>query len=448
MISFDPQKEVEALFPSYLKDLANLVSANSKNEEAIPGAPFGPGPKQALESMIAIADRMGYKTFVDPEGYYGYAEVGEGKEMLGVLGHLDVVPADDVENWTTPPFTMTQVGEELHGRGVQDDKGPMLASMYAMKILLDHGVVLNKRVRFIYCIDEETLWISVKAYAKKEEHPTYGFTPDADFPLLYAEMGLSEYTLTAQEADCALLEGGSALNAVPGKAHSPYTPELEEAMKSLGYEYKVDADQLVAIGKAMHVLDSAKGVNAITHLAEALVKTGAKGQALRFLTEKGNNPQGSNIFGLVSDFSGDLVFNPGLADFKPGKQSIGIDIRFPVTYKKEDVDAALEKAAAPYGLKVEQFDYLPSLHIPTDTPFIQKLMRAYQEVTGDTKTQPLTTGGATFARSMENIVAYGSLLPGGPDTEHQPNEYAIISQIKVGIQVYIRAFDLLAVEEE
>ncbi|MEA5003775.1 MAG: Sapep family Mn(2+)-dependent dipeptidase [Christensenella sp.] len=436
---------IEAMFPEYVTDLRALVAANSKNAPAEDGAPFGAGVAQALRTMADIARRMGFAVTVDPDGYYAYAEIGEGKEMMGVLGHLDVVPADDAENWATPPFELTEKDGMLYGRGVSDDKGPTLSALYALKILLDSGAKLNKRVRFIFCTDEESLWRGVKAYVKKEELPTFGFTPDADFPLLYAEKGLVEYTLSAAQKDSITLTGGTALNAVASRAQTADDAQTQSALQKLGYEFAKEGGNLVVRGKAAHAMAADKGVNAIVRLCEALVSAGRKEDMLRFVAEKCTDANGRNIFGDVSDeYSGKLTFNVGLADFKPGKQELGVDIRFPVTYEKEKVTDALTKAAQPYGITVEEFDYLRPLHISTDTPLVKALMQAYQEVTGDTKTQPIATGGATFARSMDNIVAFGALMPDAPKTEHQANECAVIKDIKKSMEVYIRAFELLA----
>jgi len=439
---------IEAAFPEYLEDLAALVRADSKNAPAEDGAPFGAGVKQALDTMAAIAKRMGFAVTVDPDGYYAYAEAGEGKEMMGVLGHLDVVPADDAENWDTPPFELTERDGVLYGRGVSDDKGPTLAAMYALELLLEGGGKLNKRVRFIFCTDEESLWRGIKAYSKKEEHPSFGFTPDADFPLLFAEKGLVEYTLKSAEAKSARLIGGTALNAVPARAETDYDVETERALKRLGYAFERKADKLAVKGKAAHAMATDEGINAVVRLAEALREAGKKGEMLRFITEKGRGPHGHEIFGDIADeFSGKLMFNIGLADLRDGEQSAGIDIRFPVSYEKAKVTAALENAAREYGITVEEFDYLRPLHISTDTPLVKTLMRAYREVTGDGETKPISTGGATFARSMEHIVAFGALMPGAPKTEHEANERVAAEDVKTAIAVYARAFELLAAGE-
>jgi predicted dipeptidase len=445
MKNFDVKAAIEAGFPQYKKDLTRLIAANSKNAPAVGNMPFGKGVQQALETALDVAKSFGLRTFIDPDGYYGYAEIGEGEEMLGVLGHLDVVPADDTAPWHTPPFVLTAKDGKLYGRGASDDKGPTLAALYALKILLDSGVKLNKRVRFIFGTDEESLWRGVKKYTEKEEHPTYGFTPDSSFPLIYAEKGLVEYNLVTHDTVAIDFTGGSAYNAVAARAEVPYSQAVAAAMDSLGYAYTKEGDKLVAQGVAAHAMAPETGVNAILHLAEALVLAGETGDLLAFVTEKAMNPLGIDIFGDVSDeMSGHLKLNVGVADFKPGMQKIGIDIRFPVTYPKEKVDKALAAAAKPYGVKVEEFDYLRALYVDVNTPLIRRLMQAYQDVTGDTASQPLAIGGATYARSMDNIVAFGATFPGAEKTEHQANEYAVISDLKKAMEVYVRAFELLA----
>ena len=444
MQKIDVKAAVESCFPQFISDLAKLISANSKNAPADGNAPFGKGVQLALETALQTAKDFGFRTTIDPEGYYGYAEIGEGDEMMGVLGHLDVVPADDIEAWSTHPFELTEKDGKFYGRGVADDKGPLLASIYALKILLDSGAKLNKRIRFIFCTDEESLWRGVKKYIEKEELPVFGFTPDADFPLLYAEKGLVEYNLIANDTDTVDLNGGTAYNAVANKASVPFSDEIAAVMDELDYKYEKAGDRLVAKGKAAHAMVPEEGINAILHLAQALVKSGETGTMLRFLTEKANDPFGVPIFGDVTDsVSGKLKFNVGLVDFKPGTQTVGIDIRFPVTYEKEKVDKALEEAGKEYGVKVEQFDYLRSIYIDVNTPLVKSLMQAYQDVTGDMESQPISTGGATFARSMENIIAFGALMPGADKTEHQANECVPVADMKKAIEIYSRAFELL-----
>lgn len=436
--------QIENIFPQYEKDLSHLVSFNSKNMPADGNAPFGKNLLGVLKAALAIAEGMGLKTFIDPDGYYGYAEIGEGDELIGVLGHLDVVPADDVQNWDTDPFKMVEKDGYFRGRGVQDDKGPALAALYALKLLLDDGVKFNKRIRFIFCTDEENLWRCVDAYVKKEEIPTMGFTPDSDFPLVYAEKGLIEYTLTTKEKIDYPFTGGTAFNAVPADAYIDYTKDMEDELKKKGFDYKKIDSKIEVIGKTAHAMRADQGINAITRLCEALYGEGKRGKMLDFVMHRGLDPIGRPIFGEMSDYTGGVTFNIGMADFKTDSQQLSIDIRYPATREKEEIDNLMQEAVDEYGVDLKEFDYLAPLLVNLDTPLVKSLLKAYQEVTGDNKTKPITMGGATFARSMPNNVAFGANFPGELVTEHEPNERIKPEYLKKAMEVYMHAFINLA----
>ena len=170
--------------------IQRLVNIPSYLQESVPGAPFGQSILEALKECLTLFQEEGFETFIDPEGYYGYAEIGEGDEIFGVLCHLDVVPAGDLSNWETPPFEVTIKNDHLVGRGVQDDKGPSMAALFAVKALMDADITYTKRFRFIFGTDEETLWRCMNRYNQLEEVETMGFAPDSSFPLTYAEKGL------------------------------------------------------------------------------------------------------------------------------------------------------------------------------------------------------------------------------------------------------------------
>jgi succinyl-diaminopimelate desuccinylase len=195
--------------------LAELIRIPSVCEEGVGGYPFGPAIDQALRKTLQVAEGLGFKTHYGDGGYYGYAEVGEGAEMLGILGHLDVVPPGKLEDWDRDPFDPQEKDGMLYGRGTQDDKGPMVAALYAVKALMDAGVRFNKRVRFIFGTDEETLWRCINRYKEREEIPGMGFSPDSRFPVTYAEKGLLQLHLEGSNESGIKLAGGSAFNAVP-----------------------------------------------------------------------------------------------------------------------------------------------------------------------------------------------------------------------------------------
>jgi len=163
-----------------LESLNELIRIPSVLDESDTGEghPFGTKVIEALDKVLEISENLGFKTFKDPEGYYGYAEVGSGDELFGILCHMDVVPAGDENNWDSKPFEPTVKDGWLIGRGSQDDKGPSIAAMYAVKALMDAGVEFNTRIRFIFGTDEENLWRCLDKYNEKEEGITQGFAPD------------------------------------------------------------------------------------------------------------------------------------------------------------------------------------------------------------------------------------------------------------------------------
>ena len=443
----ETKKVIDDLFPKYQEDLSALVAIDSVLDEE-GQAPFGQSVQKALETVVEIAGNLGFETMIDPEGYYGYAEIGEGEELFGVLGHVDVVPVGDLNNWDSDPFELTEKDGKLYGRGTTDDKGPLLASMYALKAILDEGYKLNQRVRFIFGADEESLWRCMDAYTAKEELPNMGFTPDSSFPLNYAEKGLIEFYLHTNEESSVRLEGGGPLNAVPEQARVDYDKEVEKALKELGYNYKREEDDLVVYGKAVHAMAADQGENAIVYAAQALHKAGKRNTMIDFIVDVLANPNGEGIYGVVEDeASGKLMLTVGNVEFTENSQKVGIDMRFPVSYSKEFIDEGLKKVGAKHQVQVEDYDYLPSVYLERDSELVKSLMKAYQKVTGDMESEPRLSGGATYARAMENIVAFGALLPGKEQTEHQPNENIVIEDMKVAIEVYIEAFINLVVED-
>lgn len=161
------------------------------------------------------------------------------------------------------------------------------------------------------------------------------------------------------------------------------------------------------------------------------------------------NSNGEGLYGIVEDdASGKLMLTVGNVTFTENSQNVGIDMRFPVSYTKEFMDEGLREVGEKHGVRVEDYDYLPSVHIERDSTLVRQLMDAYQKVTGDMESEPRLSGGATYARAMDNIVAFGPLLPGKVETEHEPNENIIIEDMKTAMEIYIEAFMNLVVEEK
>jgi succinyl-diaminopimelate desuccinylase len=424
------------------KALIELVRIPSVCDEGAGGYPFGKHIDQALRKALQIAGDLGFRTKYGDGGYYGYAEVGEGKEMLGILGHLDVVPAGKLTDWKRDPFDPAEKDGMLYGRGTQDDKGPLVASLFAVKALLDAGVKFNKRVRFIFGTDEETLWRCINRYKEKEETPTMGFSPDARFPLIYAEKGLLQLRLEGLNQTDLRLSGGSAFNAVPDMMfyEGVLQEELASKLDELGFAYEWKEDGIEIKGKAAHAMITEEGINSIARLCIALHAIGVESKAINFIAQQlGEDPYATRIFGDCSDGpSGKLKFNVGLIDLGE-KEQISIDTRIPVTVSKDEIVKKLSAAAAAYGLEYKEFDWLAPLYLPQDHPVIKTLLKVYHQFSGDEVSDPIALGGATYARAFDNCVAFGPLFPGELLTEHEPNERAILENLYLAMKIYAHA---------
>ena len=436
-------EKLENNFSEFLNNLDRVVSIPSYYQEDSTKYPFGENIQKVLEEMIDICKELGFRTYIDSEGYYGYAEIGSGEKLVGGLGHLDVVPPGDLSTWENEPFKPVIKDGKYYGRGAQDDKGPTLAAIYALKTLLDCGFKLKYRVRFIFGTDEENLWRDMPKYVEKEEIPTVGFTPDSKFPLIYSEKGLLQCKLIAKNESGLVFKGGDAFNSVPSNIIVPKNEELMKVLLELNYEFK-DKDEVIEIvGKSVHAQVAETGINAINRYMHALTKLGKETKSGKFITE---NLIGYDfaepIFELVKDeHSGELKFNVGKIEFTEENEILMIDMRIPVTYDKEKIVETLSRKAKEYGFEYIQHDYLKSIYVPLDSELITTLMSAYQEITGDMESQPVASGGATYARAMNNCVAFGCVLPGSPKTEHQPNEYIILDDIKKAMKIYMKAFE-------
>jgi predicted dipeptidase len=424
------------------KALIELVRIPSVCDEGTGGYPFGKYVDQALHKALQIASDLGFRTKYDDGGYYGYAEVGEGREMLGILGHLDVVPPGKLQDWTRDPFDPVEKDGMLYGRGTQDDKGPLVASLYAVKSLLDAGVKFNKRVRFIFGTDEETLWRCINRYKEKEETPTLGFSPDARFPLIYAEKGLLQLKLEGQNQTDLRLSGGSAFNAVPDMMfyEGVLQEELASKLDELEFPYEWKEDGIEIKGKATHAMITEQGINAISRLCIALHAISVESKSINFIAQElGEDPYATRIFGDCSDApSGKLKFNVGMINLGE-KEQISIDTRIPVTVSKEEIVKKLSAAAARYGLEYKEFDWLAPLYLAQDHPVIKTLMKVYHQYSGDETSEPIALGGATYARAFDNCVAFGPLFPGELLTEHESNERAIMENLFLAMKIYAYA---------
>lgn len=410
-------------------------------------------------------------------GIAGFAEFGEGDELIGIVGHLDVVPAKE-EDWNYSPFTPTIANNCIYGRGAIDDKGPVIASLYAMKAVMEYikenNITFNKRVRIIVGLNEEKDWKCIEYYKKHEEIPSIGFSPDSDFPCIYAEKSvislllsekLSKITpslknrfsigtspITIEEIDC----NQNAINVVPkfcsiilsikdNKLMENLISSFRKIIKKYDYEidiYKIDDFhlKLTSHGIASHSAHPELGNNAITKLIVVInelfhewnISFDLFNNFCRFI---GDDFSGKNLNLNIEDESGKLTLNTSQLFIKDNKIHIGINLRVPVHTKPEDVINTFEKV---FLNQVSVLRIQPALYLDKNNPLVQKLCSVFNE-TCKSNFEPLAIGGATYARAFPNFVCFGMNFPKDEDMCHQADEFIEINKLLLATNIYAKA---------
>jgi len=426
--------------PAMTESLVRLCRIPSVKGEPVPDAPYGIETLQALETFLEIGRELGF-TAVNLDGRAGYVEAGAGDRLVAALCHLDVVPAGI--GWETDPFLPIVRDGRIIARGTADDKGPAIAALYALKALVDEGAPLKSRVRIIVGLDEESGSTCMEHYVAVAELPDAGFTPDAEFPVIYAEKGIAWYRLSmerpAADPDAALSvvsgAGGERPNMVPGAC-------------SLTYREKDGLTTVSYAGRTAHGSRPDKGENAVAAaMSDAAIRLAAAGTSDPFVDAFnmliGRTTDGSGLDLAGRDESGALTLNAGVLAMDPGLASLDLDIRYPVTWSLQDLDARLSRSAARCGLKTALLREQKPLYAPRETPLVRDLMHIYRTITGD-PTEPLAIGGGTYARSMPHIVAFGPSFPGDPDACHQAGESIGVDTLEKASRIYREAFRALS----
>ena len=420
-----------------LDDLRTLVRIPSVDESAraSEGAPYGPGPRAALDAIIRIADRMGFRTH-DCDGYLAFADwPGESETQLGIICHVDIVPAGP--GWQFEPYELTEHEGYLVGRGVSDDKGPLIICLHALKFWKDAGARFPYTVRFLFGADEEVGMHDVACYRSRFDDPAFLFTPDAEFPVCYGEKGIFQAIATSaavKHRSIATIEGGEMCNAVPGEARATFIDTAQ--------------GELTTQGRTAHASTPELGVNAIGLLvSELLEKSLASNEErtfLEFVRKLCTSTDGS-AFGIAcsdGDF-GPLTICGGMLRYADGVFSQTIDIRYPTSIDAHAITEALTAALAPLGIELAIDNVKEPFLIDANSPAVRALSEAYERLTGY-EAKPFTMGGGTYAREFKHAASFGMetlgvARPGWVGGMHAPNEAISIAEYKDAFKIYAYA---------
>ncbi|MBU5301383.1 dipeptidase PepV [Clostridium sporogenes] len=458
-------KIIEELKDDLIDSTAELIKIKSIEGEAKEGKPYGEGVANALEKALEISEKLGFKT-VNVDGYVGYAEYGEGDEYVGVLGHLDLVPEGD--GWKYPPYAAEIHDGKMYGRGTTDDKGPIMAALYGLKAIKEAKLPLSKKVRILFGTNEETGSNEIEHYLAKEKPPVLGFTPDAEYPIIYAEKGITIFDVVKKleiKSDKAIklkyIKGGEASNMVPDYCEAGIEcPDTDMIIKSVEYCANRNGIELVAeekdglvvvksFGLSAHGSTPEIGKNAIMQmfkfLAELPLGHCDELQFIRFFNNNVGNETDGKSFGvdLEDEPSGKLSFNVGTISMENNEIKMSLNLRYPVTYKAEDLMEKFNKKIEGTGIKIENFQDQKPLYFDDKHPLIKSLQKVYKEQTGK-EPELLAIGGGTYAKEMPNMVAFGPLFPGEPDVIHKKDEYIELENLMLNAKIYGHAIYELA----
>lgn len=474
-----------------VQEICNLVNIPSVSEETEdPQTPFGEGCKNVLDYALQLGEKLGFRTN-NIDNYCGYIEFGEGEKLVGIIGHLDVVPSGD--SWDTPPFEANIRDGKIYGRGTIDDKGPVISALYAMKAVKDN-LKVNSRVRLILGVNEEKDWKCIKHYKEKEELPSIGFSPDADFPCIYAEKGIATMYIKedfSKYADFPIKKVASpnvqvapeksddfssaikivkidcknnAINVVPKycKVVLKLDPDridvgdcfnyLSDIIRELDFDISYDTYEsdihITSRGVQAHAAHPDLGKNAISQmiiLLNRIYKHFDYNINILDFFEKhiGMEYNGKLLDLALQDESGALTLNVGHFKFYDNFLQIGINLRIPVNTPILKVTDSIAKKCEKYDLETYVAGKQEPLYIPKDNELVKLLCNIYNKNT-NSNAEPIAIGGGTYARAFENCISFGANFPGDQDMCHQANEFVDIEKIVLACKIYAEAIYELA----
>lgn len=462
---------IEANKEDMISSLSHLLQIPSIAVETNGAYPFGEHVQQAYEYMLRAARDEGFSTY-NADNYGGHIDyAGSEEAVVGIVGHLDVVPEGD--GWDFEPYGGEVKDGWICGRGATDDKGPVIASFYAMKALKECGYEPHRTIRLILGLDEETNWHGMDYYLQHVgELPKMGFTPDGDFPAIHGEKGIIVFEMvrkfkpfTGKGLELSSLRGGTAANSVADHCRAvvrdsagggydkirEMIKEFREEKKSSGASCQIHCKgigkslEITAQGIAAHGAKPQQGLNAISLIMEFLGRLNFASEEINDFVEFYNTHIGYDLngerigCGFSDEPSGKLVFNVGMAQFDKEAARLTINIRYPVTMDDQKVYEGLMSVLDRYDIGVVKGKHQEPIYIPEDAPLITTLMEIYAAHTGDKDSEALVIGGGTYARSIPNTVAFGARFPDEIELGHQKNERISTDDMLLLAKIYAEA---------
>lgn len=423
----------------YEKDLINtlkyLVSFPSfKDPSTInENTPYGKSVDDALNAFAKIGEMYGF--MVEKSKRYVELSYGQSGPIIEIFGHLDVVPVDKSNN--RDPFTVTSDKNNLYGRGVADDKGPLLASFYAIKALKDNDLIPdNVQIKIFAGGDEECGGTCLEDYLTNHPAPTFGFTPDSAFPLVYGEKGIGNILLkkSIKLKHIVMIKGGNAANTVIGKAIFK-VDNINEIKSQIKTPHEINNDEITFIGLAAHGSRPELGKNAFLLGLLELGKINHDDEAIK-LAETFLDYNGKKLNAYAhGEHLLDTTYNVGVVDYQNEIFLLKINFRYP---EKVDATELVNQVIKTLDANLVSENHSPCLLHDLKSKLVTSLLDAYYQETNDTS-KPVTSGGGTYAKEVKNTIAFGAEFPGDDYKMHEADEYIPIKALNKSMVIYAHA---------
>lgn len=430
--------------------------------ECTEDAPFGEGPKKAMEFMMELGRSKGFRC-INYDNIICELEFGEEKDdAVGTIGHVDVVPAGGI--WQYPPYGGELHDGKIYGRGAIDDKGPTIAAFYAALAIKESGLPLSRNITQIIGTNEESgKFLCLHHYLENAERiPSCGIVPDAYFPICFSEKDFAnmKFEISSEAKDAygadrtaapdtsvtsagkrrilKSISGGDALNVVPTWAEAVFVNEEGEIIETVK-----------ETGVSAHASTPEQGENAIAKLLETLARQDFEPENICRAIKKlpdilCHDVTGAGLGICVEDETGQTTNNVALINYEDGLLTIEANARLPLSLGEQGLSERMEKAMAGTGMTQEVTRFMDGFCVDPEKDPAKTLIQVYREETGDMESKPYANGSGSYARIMKDFVPYGMALQNEPLQFHIEDEFVSVERLFQAAQIYAEALYRLA----
>lgn len=376
----------------------------------------------AVDYLVELSKKfnLDVKTHIDKQVVtINYGNIENNKETFGILAHLDVVPVIESE-WSFPPFDLTIKDGVLYGRGVVDDKTPILMILYILKILKENNIETNRNIQLIIGTQEEVIWTDINEYVKTHKLPNFGFTPDGSFPVQNAEKGYLDIKFIFPKENIEFVKGGISTNSIPSDFYC-----------------KINSKEYEAKGKSVHSSRPENGINAI-HVG--IDKIECRNKVFDFIKNYLFDYYGKQL-GIYEEYyiNNNILNLTTLATtmIYSVNEKVEVIVNFR-TAKNDTYDTILNKLNKlknEYSFEYEVKEYMKPVYVDKGTQFIKIMKNVYEENTNE-KTEFSLATCATYAKAIDNFVSFGPLFPNSKYSLHEANEEFVFEELLLAQKIY------------